>query len=74
MFLIGAGDDDESVQLVGATMISPAGEVAEVEALSNPFSEADPGSPAQLVMAPGSSTPMLVYVLDDGVHVYERTG
>jgi hypothetical protein len=37
-------------------------------------SEADPGSPAQLVMAPGSSTPMLVYVLDDGVHVYERTG
>lgn len=74
MFLIGAGEDDESVQLVGATMISPAGEVAEVEALSNPFSEADPGSPAQLVMAPGSSTPMLVYVLDDGVHVYERTG
>ena len=23
-------------------------------------------------MAPGSSTPMLVYVLPDGVHVYER--
>jgi hypothetical protein len=74
VFLVGAGEDDESVQLVGATMISPAGQVAEVEALSNPFSEADPGSPAQLVMAPGSSTPMLVYVLDDGVHVYERTG
>jgi hypothetical protein len=74
VFLLGAGEDDESVQLVGATMISSAGEVAEVEALSSPFSEADPGSPAQLTMASGSSTPMLVYVLDDGVHVYERTG
>ena len=74
LFLVGAGEDDESVQLVGATLIGAAGQVAEVEALANPFSEADPGSPAQLVMAPGSSTPMLVYVLDDGVHVFERTG
>ena len=54
--------------------VSPSGEVAEVEALPDPFNEADPGSPAQLVMAPGSSIPMLVYVLPDGVHVYERTG
>ena len=74
VFLVGAGEDDESVQLVGATMVSADGDVAEVEALANPFSEADPGSPAQLAMAPGSSTPMLVYVLDDGAHVYERTG
>jgi hypothetical protein len=48
--------------------------VAEVEALPDPFGEADPGSPAQLVMAPGASTPVLVYVLPDGVHIYERTG
>ena len=74
LFLTGAGEDDESVQLVGATLVSPAGEVAEVEALPDPFGESDPGSPAQLVMAPGSSTPMLVYVLADGVHAYERTG
>jgi hypothetical protein len=74
LFLTGIGEDDESVQLVGFTTVSPAGAVAPVEALPNPFSEADPGSPAQLVMAPGSSTPMLVYVLPDGVHVYERTG
>jgi hypothetical protein len=74
LFLAGIGEDNESVQLVGATLVSPKGEVAEVEALPNPFSEADPGSPAELVMAPGSSTPMLVYVLADGVHVYERTG
>ncbi len=74
LFLVGAGEDDESVQLVGATRVSPSGAVSQVEPLTNPFSEADPGSPAELVMAPGSSTPMLVYVLDDGVHVYERTG
>jgi hypothetical protein len=74
LFLVGAGADDESVQLVGATIVSPAGDVAEVEALPNPFSEADPGSPAQLQLRSGSSIPMLVYVLDDGVHVYERAG
>jgi len=48
--------------------------VSPVEALPNPLNESDPGSPAQLSMAPGSSTPMLVYVLPDGVHVYERSG
>jgi hypothetical protein len=74
LFLVGAGEDDESVQLVGYTSISPTGVVSRVEPLTNPFSDSDPGSPAQLVMAPGSSSPMLVYVLEDGVHVYERTG
>jgi hypothetical protein len=74
LFLFGIGEDDESVQLVGYTSVSPAGAVSQVEGLPNPFSESDPGSPAQLVMAPGSSTPMLVYVLEDGVHVYERAG
>lgn len=74
LFLYGAGEDDETRQLVGATVVSPEGTVAAVEALPDPFSEADPGSPAHLVMAPGSSTPMLVYVRPDGVHVYERVG
>jgi hypothetical protein len=74
LFLVGSGEDDESVQLVGATLVSRSGQVAEVEGLTNPFSETDPGSPAQLAMAPGSSTPILVYVLPDGVHVYERMG
>lgn len=74
LYLLGAGEDDESVQLTGATRVSPAGAVARAEALPNPFSTADPGSPAELQLAPGSSTPMLVYVRPDGVHVYERTG
>jgi hypothetical protein len=73
LFLVGAGDDHPLRQLGGATSISPSGALAPVEALPNPFSEADPGSPAQLAMVPGTSTPMLVYVLPDGVHVYART-
>jgi hypothetical protein len=72
LFLTGIGEDDEDRQLVGFTSIGPSGTVAPVEPLPNPFSDADPGSPAQLVTAPGTSTPMLVYVLPDGVHVYAR--
>lgn len=36
VYLIGSGEDDESVQLVGATKVSPDGKVAEVEPLVNP--------------------------------------
>jgi hypothetical protein len=74
VYLVGTGEDDESALLVGYTSVSPEGSVAQVEPLTDPFSGSDPGSAAQLVIAPGSSTPMLVYVLDDGVHVYAREG
>lgn len=74
LFLVGSGDDHVSVQLVGAVSVAPSGAVSPVDPLPDPFSEADPGSPAHLVVAPGTSTPMLVYVLPDGVHVYARTG
>jgi hypothetical protein len=72
LFLYGAGADHPSRQLVGATSVAPSGAVPPIEALPNPFSEADPGSPSQLVMAPGSTVPMLIYVLPDGVHVFAR--
>ena len=74
VLLYGAAEDHPTKALAGATRIDPTGLVAQVEPVADPFSEADPGSPAHLVMAPGSSTPMLVYVLTDGVHVYERAG
>jgi hypothetical protein len=74
LFLAGVGEDDESTQLVGYVSVSLSGTVSQVEPLPDPFSQSDPGSPAQLVIAPGSSTPMLVYVLEDGVHVYARSG
>ena len=72
LFLPGYGDDHPSRQLVGYVSISPSGEVSTVEPLATPFSHAASGSAAQLVIAPGESSPMLVYVMDDGVHVYRR--
>jgi hypothetical protein len=74
LFLAGTADDDPSTQLVGYTRLDLTGAVARPEPLTNPFSKADRGSPAQLAVAPGDSTPTLIYVLTDGVHVYRRTG
>lgn len=73
LLLAGAGEDDTSTQLVDYARVDLSGAVTRPESLTNPFSLADSGSPAQLAMAPGDSTPMLVYVLPDGVHVYRRT-
>lgn len=58
---------------MGYLRIDPSGSVTRVEPLPSPQSNADRGTPAQLVLAPGTSTPMLVYVMQDGVHVYRRT-
>jgi hypothetical protein len=72
LFLLGYGADSPSQQLVGYLKISPSGAVTGPEPLPNPFSKADRHSAAQLVIPPGGTTPMLVYVLEDGVHVYQR--
>lgn len=72
LFLTGTGADDESTPLVGYLPLEADGAVGEVEPFLDPFSSTDPGSPAQLVVAPGSSTPMLVFVRADGVHVYAQ--
>lgn len=72
LFLTGTGADDQSTQLVGYLSLAADGTVSKVQPFLDPFSPADPGSPAQLVIAPGSSTPMLVLVRPDGVHVYAR--
>jgi len=73
LFLTGATNGDHSTQLVGYARIDPGAGLGEVDRLPNPFSNADPGSPAQLSIIPGSATPVLIYVLADGVHVYEKT-
>ena len=74
LYLVGASFNRNAPQLVGYLRIDRSGEVTRLEPLANPFSNADPGSPAHLVMASGDSTPMLVYVMPDGVHIYRRTG
>jgi hypothetical protein len=73
LYLMGASNERHAAQLVGYVRIDPSGAAAKLEPLPSPNSNADRGSPAQLVLAPGESTPMLVYVMPDGVHIYERT-
>lgn len=74
VYLIGQSFNRNAAQLVGYMYIDRSGKVSKLEPLPSPFSSADRSSPAQLVVAPAGSAPMLVYVLADGVHVYRRTG
>ncbi|MEZ5096570.1 MAG: hypothetical protein R2731_10885 [Nocardioides sp.] len=72
LFLLGAGQEEDTGQLVGYVSIDPHGRLGRVEPFLNPHSPSDRGTDTNLVMAPGSSTPMLVLVMRDGVHVYSR--
>ena len=45
LFLVGTGEDDESLQLVGYTSVSPAGAVSEVEGLPEPVQRVRPRQP-----------------------------
>lgn len=74
LYLLGTSDDRSSTRLVGYLRIGRSGGITRLEPLASPDSSADRGSPAQLVVAPAASIPMLVYVMPDGVHVYRRTG
>jgi hypothetical protein len=74
LYLVGSTFARNATQLVGYLRVGPSGAVTKLEPLPSPFSSADRGSPAQLVVAPAGSAPMLVYVMADGVHVYRRTG
>lgn len=73
LFLAGTGGDAPG-QLVGYARVAPSGRVTRPEPLTDPFSATDPGGAAQLALVPGGSTPLLVYVAADGVHVYRRDG
>jgi hypothetical protein len=74
LYVTGASNDRSAAELVGYIRIDRSGAVTKPEPLPSPFSSADRGSPAQLVVSPRGSAPMLVYVMPDGVHVYRRTG
>lgn len=74
LYLVGQSFNRNAAQLVGYMRIDQSGTVSKLEPLPSPISSADRGSPAQLVVPPGRSEPMLVYVMADGVHVYRRTG
>ncbi|HLF43155.1 MAG TPA: hypothetical protein VJA46_06460 [Acidimicrobiia bacterium] len=72
ILLYGAPESDETLAIGGFLTISPDGVVSEVEPIRNPFSPADTGSPAHLGVIPGTSTPWLMVVDEDGVRIYTR--
>ena len=73
-YITGAPESDESLGVGGYLSISPLGVVSEVEPVRDPFSPSDPGSPARLGVTPGTATPWLMMIDEDGVRIYTRQG
>ena len=65
-------ESDEPSDVGGFISISPNGVVSEMEPIRELFSPADPGSPAHLGVTPGTSTPWLMLIDEDGVRIYTR--
>ncbi|MEX1134357.1 MAG: hypothetical protein WED83_05905 [Acidimicrobiia bacterium] len=74
ILFFGTPESDESLGIGGFLRISPEGVVSGVEPIRDPFSPADPGSPAHLGVTPLTSDPWLVMVDEDGVRIYTRGG
>jgi hypothetical protein len=74
LLMYGAPESDESLGAGGFVSIGPNGVVSDTEPIVDPFSLSDPGSPAHLGVTPGTSTPWMMVVGEDGVHVHIRTG
>jgi hypothetical protein len=72
VLIYGAPESDETLGVGGFLSISPEAEVSVAEPIRDPFSPADPGSPAHLGVTPGTSTPWLMMVDEDGVRIYTR--
>jgi hypothetical protein len=73
LFILGFPELDESLQLAGYLTIGADGTLGSLEPLRNPFTPSDPGSPAHLGVRPGSSTPWLMFIDEDGVRVFRRS-
>lgn len=69
----GAPESNESLGVGGFVSIGSDGQVSEAGPIVDPFSLSDPGSPAHLGVTPGTSTPWIMVVGEDGVHVHTRT-
>jgi len=72
MLFLGISESDESVQLAGYASIAADGTVGTMEAMINPFTPADPGSPSHMGVAYGSDALWLMVVGEEGVEVYVR--
>ncbi len=72
--IYGAPESDESLGIGGFVSVGQDGTVSQTEPVVDPFSPSDPGSPSRLGVTPGTSTPWIMVVWEDGVHVFTRSG
>jgi hypothetical protein len=72
IFLLGFPERDEALQLAGYLTVTADGEVSAVEPIRNPFTDADPGSPARLGVRPGTTEVTFMIIDTDGVKVYRH--
>jgi hypothetical protein len=74
ILMYGAPVSDETFEIGSFVSIGPDGLVGEAQPITSPFTMSDPGSPAHLGVAPGTSTPWIMVVDEDGVHIFTLTG
>ena len=74
IMIYGAPESDESLGIGGFVSVGQDGTVRQTEPIVEPFSPSDPGSPSHLGVTPGTSTPWIMVVGEDGVHVFSRAG
>jgi hypothetical protein len=73
LFVSGFSETKESVQLVGYATVSRDGVPTAMERMRNPSSPADPGDPAHIGVAPGTSVPWLMFIDPAGLRTYLRS-
>ena len=74
IMMYGAPESDEALGIGGFVSVAPDGAVSQAEPIFEPFSPSDPGSPSHLGVTPGTSTPWIMLVGEDGVRVFTRAG
>lgn len=72
LLVYGAPLSDPDLKVGVLIEMAPDGSVVRSQPIVDLFSETDPGSPAHLGVRPGTSSPWVMVVGDDGVHVYIR--
>lgn len=72
ILIYGAPLTDPELGVGGLLTIGPDGTVGRMQPVVDLFSPADPGSPSHLGVRPGTSTPWVMVIGEDGVHVYTR--
>ena len=72
IMMYGSPESDEALGIGGFVSVAPDGAVSQAEPIAEPFSPSDPGSPSHLGVTPETSTPWIMLVGEDGVHVFTR--